>query len=285
MLGFQRGVRVLVVVLLVAQGGNTGQVAYVAAEVEGRGVHVHGILGGQEVVAVDAGNLGGLIGGEEGAVRHIPQGDTGGIGAGIGDGDAVRANLVHGIDIRGRIHDVVDIIGGVIGGGDHGGVDGIAGSPGVVGGHIPVIEHGVAVRILDGAVEGDIQSLNGHVAGDGEGGIQVGGGGDGGGAHAHAGNHALLVHGGDGAVRGGPGHGAVNGGPGLHGGSQGLGGALQHGDIGGGDLHTADLVGGIGPAAAGGLLGDNQAGHLIPQIVVPGVITGSGIDLIEVGVA
>ena len=253
----------------------TGVVGHVTLQAEGRSSQSRGRIGGQQEVSVDGEHLGIIIGGEHVAVLHIPDGQLGGIGVG---GDVLTGVHVHLVDaeIGGAVADpqvVVHV---------HGGGDGAACfqvgvlAPGVVLGHIPLVDHGVAVGILQGTIEHGIHIGHRDGAGSGLGGILVGGSGDDGAAFCDGRHQAVGGNGSHGIIAGGPGHCVGGHAEGLHGSGQ-LGGiALVHGQAGGTELHAhvaallirvqVDLVGGDVVGIVGNLhqnvLGVAQAGSI-----------------------
>ena len=231
----------------------TGVLSHVLLHVEGRISQSRGRIGGQQEVSVDGEHLGIVIGGEHIAVLHIPDGHLGGIGVG---GDVLTGGHVHLVDLEGRsaVADpqvVIHI---------HGGGNGAAGfqvvvvGPGVVLGHIPLVDHGIALGILQGTVDQGVHIGNRNGAGSGLGGVLIRGSRDDGRAFSDGGHQAVVGNGSHGIIAGGPGHGVGLHAEGLHGSGQ-LGGVLLvQGQAGSIELHAhvaaqlvrvqVDLVGG-----------------------------------------
>ena len=249
--------------------GSTG-LGQLILEAERRGGNVVGSLGGQVVITIHAVDHGCLLGGEELAVLHIPQGNAGGVAVvlhGLAGGH-VHLQNIEGVAAIHHVHDVL----GSHGNSRDGGGQALISSPGVVLGHVPGEQNGVTVLILQRALDGNIHVLHRDGAGGGLGGVQLGGSGDHRSTLANAGDNTVLIDGGHGLIGGAPGHGAVGGSPGQNGGRQLDLAAAQHGGALRGDRNAVHLVGGGGPvAAAGSGLGDHQAGDLVLQLQLIGV--------------
>ena len=252
------------------------------AQIECAGVQSHGILAGQDIVVVESVDNGSISGGEDGAVLHIPHGNAGVIASNFldlaGSGvDLVHGSAAHGVDI--------DLVVQQVGGsGTNGAVEGSAGSPGAILFHVPAEELSLALFVLQDAVDGDSGSGDGHDAGCREVGIQVGGCGDGDLAGSDSGDNTVLIDSGDGIIGGGPGDGTVSCGPGSDDCGQSSGAAAQQGQGLGSDLDAGNLIGGVSPVAAGGLVGDQQSAQLIGQVSGLGEGAVCHVDLDEVRV-
>ena len=262
-------------VLLSAVGGAAHEVGSASLgqfilEAESGGGDVVGSLGGQVVIAIHAIDHGSLLGGEELAVLHIPQGNAGGIAV-VLHGLAGGHVHLHQVKAVAAVHHIHNVLGSHGDGGDGGG-HGLIGSPGVVLGHVPGEQNGVAVLILQRTLDGNVHILHRNGAGGRLGAVQLRGSGDHRSALADTGDDAVLVDSGHGLIGGAPGHSAVGGSPGQDGSRQLDLAAAQHGGALRGDGNAVHLIGGSGPvAAAGSGLGDHQAGDLVLQLQLIGV--------------
>ena len=273
----------LIHLLFIAHRGDAHQVVGHIAQVETHSVQAHGILGRQQIIVISTGDPFLIMDlGEVGIVGHIPHRNAHGILSALQHG-AISAHLVHCPLIILIVHHIEDIQASGVGSGGHGLVQRSASGPAFAGGHIPVEEHRVTFGISGGAVDGHIQDLHIDSALRIEIGIQIRSGTDGSSASADTGDHALLVHGCDGLIGAAPGNGAVDGGPGHHIGSQLCAGATDDIHFVPVQLHANDLIGGICPAAADtGAIGDHQAGHFVPEVLIAGEFAGCGVDLVVV---
>ena len=271
---------ILVFNLLSAEGSNTDQVAAHGTQVEANGIQGHGVLSRQQIGIVDRGDHICLIGGEDFAVGHIPQRDLILVFR-AGQQITVSIHLVHLLGLC-KVHHVE----GVLLGGPGCGGNGLnsqsgTGGPGVGLCHVPGVEGGIVILIDHSAVNGDLQQVHGDLTGSGLGGVQLGSGSDPGGAGCDTGNHAVFIHDGDAGIGAGPGNITVGSGPGLNIGDHlgrcaldGLNSALIQ-------RNSADLVSGFGPAVgSAGLIGDHQAAHFVPEVIVTGELAGGGVDLV-----
>ena len=164
---------------------------------------------------------------------------------------------MHGPSVGRGVVDIEHVVQGILGDGHNAGIQGRAAGPGAVVLQVPGEEHGVAVGILYGALQRDLHSLHNNGAGGGNGGIQVGSCRNDGFALLHRLDVAVGIHGRNAGIRRGPGDGTVCGGPGLHIGRQ-LGRAAAENPQGAGrQLHAGNFRGGLRPAAAGGLFGND----------------------------
>ena len=257
MLGIQHLLIVLIPVLLIAQRRDGRQVIHTAGQIKGHGVQIHGILGREEVIVVDAADQGRPGSGEVGAVLHIPQRYAGRVARRLDALAGGRIHLVHGPSVGRGVVDIEHVVQGILGDGHNAGIQGRAAGPGAVVLQVPGEEHGVAVGILYGALQRDLHSLHNNGAGGGNGGIQVGSCRNDGFALLHRLDVAVGIHGRNAGIRRGPGDGTVCGGPGLHIGRQ-LGRAAAENPQGAGrQLHAGNFRGGLRPAAAGGLFGND----------------------------
>ncbi len=261
------------------QVGSAG-ITQPAAQAKGRSIQSHRILCGQEVIVVDTIHLGGFRSGVNLTVLHIPQRDASVICANLLNGASSGIHQMHTPGIAVRIHDVELIVGGVLSSGGHAGIDGRAAGPSLIGLHIPLVEHGVTILILQGTCNGDVQRFHRDSAACADGGIQIRGRSNGSRAHIHTCDLALRIDSCNALISGRPSNSTVRGRPGLDSCTQGLGSTLEegHGSI--RQLNTADLISGICPiTATASLHGNNQCSQFIPQIVVDSVLASCRVDL------
>ena len=285
-LGIQHHLILFVPELLVAERSNCHQVfgpgrAQAAAQVKGAGIKSHGVLGRQEVVIVDTANHGGLICGEHFAVCLIPQGDARGIRAGILQSLAFHGHLVHGPSVLRSVHDVHDIVLGIVGSRGEACVHRSAASPGRIRFQIPLEEHGIAVLVLQDAVQSGVDRFHRHHAGSIHRRIQNRGRRDDALTNLQAGHDAAGVHRCNRLIGGGPGHIPVGSRPGQNGSRQ-LGFvAPQNAEARVRQIHSGHLVGGLRPAAAGRLQGDAQSRDFVLEVLQGHHFTGGRVDFIQ----
>ena len=283
-------VPILVGDLLVAAGGDTGQIGYaIAAHLKVDEAGIHQLKGSDDRIFPNA-QCGGVLGGEALGIGQIPDPEVLLVVhiAGIAD---VVAGGIHKMHGAGVVVQQVEIVRAGDGGHGHGDVvDAIAPDQAVFHGQVPVIEPGGAGLVHQNAVDIGLKLSDGDGALVVDGLIQAGGGTDGGGAQAHAGDNALAVYGGDGLVGGGEDQRLIGQVPGQGRGAE-LGGQTVQ------DLHLllgepdhGGLVGGSGPAGPFlAPLGEDQGCTGLGEghggiVVIDQAIAGGGINLEIVGV-
>ena len=287
-LGVPGDVVFVIVQLCIAARGNGRQHARARVltqetrDIECSGIQRHGVLGRQEEIVIDASHHGSFFCGEELAVGHIPQGDLGGIGAGVGQGLTFHGDLVHSPAILHGVHDIHHLVFGIVGGRGETGVYRCAAGPGLICLQVPLEEHGVAVLVLENAVQGRIDGFHRHHTGCRNRRIQHRSGRNHTLTYIHTGHGTLGIHSSDRLIRRSPGHIPVCCSPRQYGSAQLCLVVPQNAEVLIGKNDGGDLLSGLRPAAARRLHRNAQRSQLMSEICQGHHFTGCWVNFIQV---